>query len=212
MTSNPLRKARKKLRVNNAKYELNPSPELKQEIEKWEEKINTLIKCQVKAPSKKEKIHDKTDDQLFNEARVYNRNHRNDSIVKEKEQNLEKASDLEKNKEILRKNIHDKSESEKKKYEEELEKYKKEKEEFESMKEKSIKEIMEKENVNKHKAFLRFKEEYDKVIQYNLIIKEIMEQSNCSQEEAENLFKQISLRNSHNREKSSQIEDEPIPE
>ena len=46
----------------------------------------------------------------------------------------------------------------------------------------------------------------------NLIIKEIMEQSNCSQEEAENLFKQISLRNSHNREKSSQIEDEPIPE
>ena len=42
MTNNPLRKARKKVKEKKAKYEVNPSPELKQDIEKWEEKLEEL--------------------------------------------------------------------------------------------------------------------------------------------------------------------------
>ena len=171
----------------------------------------------IKGPSKKKVSSDKTDDQLFNEANTYNRLHRNDNDVKVKEEKIKISKDLEKKKGILRKTINEKLENEKKKYEEEVSKYTKEKEEFESMKQKAIEEIMEKENVNKYKASLRFKEEYEKHIQYTLVIKEIMQHSNCSQEEAENLFKQISLQKSQMKEGVSQIEneqysDEPIPE
>ena len=144
MTNNPLRKARKKVKEKKAKYEVNPSPELKQDIEKWEGKINALLNCKIKDSSKKKKSQDKTDEQLFNEAKAYNRLHRNDLDVK-------------------------------------------------------------------------VKEEYEKHIQYTLVIKEIMQHSNCSQEEAENLFKQISLQKSQMKEEVPQIEDEqysdkPIPE
>ena len=120
------------------------------------------------------------------------------------------SEDLEKKKDILRKDINEKKETEKKKYEEEVSNYTKEKEDFDSMKQKAMEEIMEKENVNKYKASLRFKEEYEKHIQYTLVIKEIMKQSNCSQEEAENLFKQISLQKSQIEDE--QCSDEPIPE
>lgn len=217
MTNNPLRKAKKKVKEKKAKYEVNPSPELKQDIKKWEEKVNTLIKCQIKGPSKKKESSDKTDEQLFNEANAYNRLHRNDNDVKVKEEKMKISKDLEKKKGILRKTINEKLENEKKKYEEEVSNYTKEKEEFESMKQKAMEEIMEKENVNKYKASLRFKEEYEKHIQYTLVIKEIMQHSNCSQEEAESLFKQISLQKSQMKEGVPQIEneqysDEPIPE
>ena len=82
MTNNPLRKARKKVKEKKAKYEVNPSPELKQDIEKWEGKINALLNCKIKDSSKKKKSQDKTDEQLFNEAKAYNRLHRNDLDVK----------------------------------------------------------------------------------------------------------------------------------
>ena len=217
MTNNPLRKARKKVKEKKAKYEVNPSPELKQDIEKWEGKINALLNCKIKDSSKKKKSQDKTDEQLFNEAKAYNRLHRNDLDVKVNEEKTKISQDLKKKKGILRKTINEKIESEKKKEEEDFQQYKNEKEEFEKMKKNAMKEIIEKENVSNYVASKRFKEEYDKHIQYTLVIKEIMQHSNCSQEEAENLFKQISLQKSQMKEEGRQIEDEqysdkPIPE
>ena len=113
MTNNPLRKAKKKVKEKKAKYEVNPSPELKQDIKKWEEKVNTLIKCQIKGHSKKKISSDKTDEQLFNEANTYNRRHKNDIDVKIKEEKMKISEDLEKKKDILRKDINEKKETEK---------------------------------------------------------------------------------------------------
>ena len=50
---------------------------------------------------------------------------------------------------------------------------------------------MEKENINKYEASKRFKEEYDKRLEYIRIIQEISKEQGCSKEEAENVFKQL---------------------
>ena len=59
------------------------------------------------------------------------------------------------------------------------------------MKKNAMKEIMEKENINKYEASKRFKEEYDKHLEYTRIIQEISKEQGCSKEEAENIFKQV---------------------
>jgi predicted RNase H-like nuclease len=76
-------------------------------------------------------------------------------------------------------------------FQKEISDYKKGREEFETMKRKAMTEIMEKENINKYEASKRFKEEYDKHLEYTRIIQEISKEHECSKEEAENIFKQV---------------------
>ena len=73
MTNNPERKARKKLREKRAKYEKDPSPSLLEEIQQWEERLETLLKCKVDGKKKMAKVEnvEKTDELVGNKNRNY---------------------------------------------------------------------------------------------------------------------------------------------
>lgn len=193
MTNNPERKARKKLREKRAKYEKDPSPSLHEEIRHWEERLETLLKCKVDGKKKMAKVEnvEKTDDEIFMEALAYNEEHKNDPDVLEKQEKMEKRRSIEKDRHYMRIELNRVKAKKKEEFQKEIADYKKGKEEFEKMKKNAMKEIMEKENINKYEASKRFKEEYDKHLEYTRIIQEISKEQGCSKEEAENIFKQV---------------------
>ena len=193
MTNNPERKARKKLREKRAKYEKDPSPSLHEEIQHWEERLETLLKCKVDGKKKMAKVEnvEKTDDEIFMEALAYNEEHKNDPDVLEKQEKMKKRQSIEKDRHYRRIEINRMKAKKKEEFQKEIADYKKGKEEFETMKKNAMKEIMEKENINKYEASKRFKEEYDKHLEYTRIIQEISKEQGCSKEEAENIFKQL---------------------
>jgi len=193
MTNNPERKARKKLREKRAKYEKEPSETLLGEIQHWEERLETLLKCKVGGKKKEEKVEnlEKTDDEILMEALAYNEEHKNDPDVLEKQEKMKKRQSIEKDRHYMRIELNRVKAKKKEEFQKEIEDYKKGKEEFETMKKNAMKEIMEKENINKYEASKRFKEEYDKHLEYTRIIQEISKEQGCSKEEAENIFKQV---------------------
>ena len=193
MTNNPERKARKKLREKRAKYEKDPSPSLLEEIHGWEERIETLLKCRIDGKKKMAKVEnlEKTDDEILMEALAYNEEHKDDPDVREKQENVKNRQKIEKDRHYRRIEISRMKAKKTEEFEKEIEDYKKGKEEFETMKKNAMKEIMEKENINKYDASKRFKEEYDKHIEYTRMIQEISKEQGCSKEEAENIFKQV---------------------
>lgn len=193
MTNNPERKARKKLREKRAKYEKEPSETLLGEIRHWEERLQTLLKCKVDGKKKVAKVEnlEKTDDEILKEALAYNEEHKNDPDVLEKQEKMKKRQSIEKGRHYMRIELNRMKAKEKEEFHKEIADYKKGKEEFETMKKNAMKEIMEKENINKYEASKRFKEEYDKHLEYTRIIQEISKEQGCSKEEAENIFKQV---------------------
>ena len=125
------------------------------------------------------------------EALAYNEEHKNDPDVLEKQEKMEKRRSIEKDRHYMRIELNRVKAKKKEEFQKEIADYKKGKEEFETMKKNAMKEIMEKENINKYEASKRFKEEYDKHLEYTRIIQEISKEQGCSKEEAENIFKQV---------------------
>jgi len=194
MTNNPERKARKKLREKRAKYEKEPSETLLGEIQHWEGRLETLLKCKIDKKKKKiEKMDnvEKTDDEILNEALAYNKKHMDDPDVLENQEIMKKRRKIEKERHYRRIEINRMKAKKTEDFQKEISDYKKGREEFETMKRKAMTEIMEKENINKYEASKRFKEEYDKHLEYTRIIQEISKEHECSKEEAENIFKQV---------------------
>ena len=206
MTNNPQRKARKKLREKRAKYEKEPSETLLGEIQHWEERLETLLKCKIDKKKKIEKMDnvEKTDDEILNEALAYNKGRRDDPDVLEKQENMKKRLSIEKQRRYRRIEINRLKAKKTEEFQKEITDYKKERDDFETMKKTAMKEIMEKENINKYEASKRFKEEYDKHLEYTRIILEISKDRGCSKEEAENIFKQVITQMKENPD--------PIPE
>lgn len=206
MTNNPQRKARKKLREKRAKYEKEPSETLLGEIQHWEERLETLLKCKIDKKKKIEKMDnvEKTDDEILNEALAYNKGRRDDPDVLEKQENMKKRLSIEKQRRYRRIEINRMKAKKTEEFQKEITDYKKERDDFETMKKTAMKEIMEKENINKYEASKRFKEEYDKHLEYTRIILEISKDRGCSKEEAENIFKQVITQMKENPD--------PIPE